>query len=140
MFNIHFHLVLVPKGTQPSDLSLLNAKRDATQWSFLLLCQRGCNPVVFPFTLPKGTQPSGLSFYFDKGDVAQWYFLLFSQRRRNLVVFHFYFPCTCFHMLLRFIFISSNPINHSQILSHAFHTLSSTHASHNFSQFICSQT
>jgi hypothetical protein len=65
-----FHFTL-PKETQPNGLSFYIAKRDTTQWSFLLLCQRGRSPVVFPFTLPKRTQPSGLSFYF---------------------------PCTCFHM------------------------------------------
>jgi hypothetical protein len=58
---------LVPKGTQSSDLSLLNAKGDATQWSFISHCQ-GRGPMVFHFTLPKRMQPSGLSFYFAKGD------------------------------------------------------------------------
>jgi hypothetical protein len=44
-----FHFTL-PKGTQPSGLSFYFAKGDAAQWSFLLLCQKERNPVVFPFT------------------------------------------------------------------------------------------
>jgi hypothetical protein len=50
MLIICYHFTFVLKGTQPSGLSFHCAKWDATQYSSLLLCQRGRNPVVFPCT------------------------------------------------------------------------------------------
>jgi hypothetical protein len=106
-FFIHFHFI-VPKGTQPSGLSHLNAKwgasqwsftshyqRDAAQWSFTLPCLSKRSQVVFQFALPKGTQPSGL------------FFRLLCQRGCGLVVFQFY----------SFSFISQSPFNTHSLLT-----------------------
>jgi hypothetical protein len=58
-----FHLIM---------LHIISLNFTCSSFTFISLCQRGRNPVVFLFMVPKETQPNGLSLLNGaKGDTAQ---------------------------------------------------------------------
>jgi hypothetical protein len=122
----HYHHTIHDHFTIHSQLILSShssAKGVAAQWSYFLsfyfthslltfisLCQRGRNLVVFHFTLLNGTRSSGLSFHF----------LSLSFR---ISFFHFLFSCTHWSSLM--FFSQTNIILYSQLNHHLIVILNS---------------